>query len=80
MKCSKCGIELPEREIQLSHDVPCYLFWMKGKKHSERKQFADKYKSRWLCAECHCKYELWLIQRLIECAKEQSETYWEEKA
>lgn len=52
MKCSRfkiCGNDLPEEEIQLSHDVPKYMF--KDKKE------ADWYGRHYLCAKCHNIYE-----------------------
>lgn len=68
MKCSWCLKDFPEKEIQESHDVPCYLFWKKGKTRRERKHFADKYPRRWLCNECHEEYEDGLILSLITTA------------
>ena len=53
MKCFKCGNDFEEREIQSSHDIPCYLF--DGSDRKERKQRADKYGRHWLCEECHDK-------------------------
>ena len=55
MKCTKCGIELPERLIDESHDVPCYLF--KGIGRKQQKPQADKFGRRWLCRKCHEEYE-----------------------
>ena len=55
MKCFKCGIDLPEREIEESHDVPCYLF--KGMNRKEKKNQADRFGRHWLCKECHEQYE-----------------------
>jgi len=54
MKCLKCGIEFEEKDVQLSHDVPCYLF--EGNRQGQKNQ-ADKFKTRWLCETCHKKYE-----------------------
>jgi len=45
LKCRKCGVELPESEIQLSHDVPRY---MGG---------TDKDGRHYLCKRCHSIYE-----------------------
>ena len=45
MKCQKCGIEFPEKEIQDSHDIPKY---MGGE---------DKDGRHWLCEKCHKEYE-----------------------
>lgn len=63
MKCSNCLNDFKESEIQESHDVPCYLF--KGNRR-ERKQQADKYKRRWLCKECHEKYEIKLLKEFFD--------------
>lgn len=45
MKCSKCGIDLFEREIQNSHDIPKYAGG------------TDKDGRHWLCKKCHDIYE-----------------------
>jgi hypothetical protein len=55
MKCDKCSIDLPEREIEESHDVPCYLF--EGEFRNIRKNQADKFGRHWLCKKCHKQYE-----------------------
>jgi len=55
LKCSKCGIELPETNLQESHDVPCYMF--EGANRKEKKNKADKYGRRRLCKKCHDIYE-----------------------
>jgi DNA-directed RNA polymerase subunit RPC12/RpoP len=55
MKCSHCKEEFFDNEIQESHDVPCYLF--EGISRNVRKNQADKYGRRWLCAKCHQDYE-----------------------
>lgn len=49
MKCSKCHIDLPEKDIQLSHDVPKYMF--------EDKKEADWHGRHYLCVKCHDIYE-----------------------
>lgn len=71
MKCQKCGDEYPEREVQESHDVPCYLFI--GMSRRVSKQQADKFTRRWLCKDCHEKYEkelnIALKKRAVEFAK-----------
>lgn len=54
MKCGKCGIELPEREIELSHDIPKY---MGG---------TDKDGRHYLCRACHNTYELLVIEKCSE--------------
>jgi len=55
MRCSKCKKDFIEKDIQESHDVPCYLFM--GMNRRESKQHADKFKRRWLCIKCHKDYE-----------------------
>lgn len=55
MRCVKCKQDFPERLIEESHDVPCYLF--EGIKRNVRKNQADKYSRHWLCRGCHKKYE-----------------------
>lgn len=49
--CSKCGIKLFERELELSHDIPRY---MGG---------TDKDGRHFLCKDCHKSYELEIIKR-----------------
>lgn len=49
MICSKCFKEFPERDLELSHDVPRYMF-------SDRKE-ADKWGRHHLCKKCHDTYE-----------------------
>ncbi len=63
MRCQKCDGEFEERDIELSHNVPCYLF--EGKKRNIRKNQADKYERHNLCKQCHKNYELWLAFNLI---------------
>jgi len=55
MKCQKCGLEFQERDLQESHDVPCYLF--KGEDRKEKKNQADKFGRHRLCKKCHDLYE-----------------------
>ena len=50
LKCKKCGIVLPESEIQESHDVPKYIF------NGDKNQ-ADKWGRHYLCKKCHDIYE-----------------------
>lgn len=50
MKCSKCGSVFNESELQLSHDVPKYLF-------NGNKEIADKLGRHYLCKTCHQIYE-----------------------
>jgi len=68
MKCSCCKKDFEEKDIHESHDVPCYLFFIEAKTRRERKQFADKFTRKWLCKECHDKYERLLRDELIQTA------------
>jgi len=54
MKCKQCGRNFLEKEIQESHNVPCYLF---DGNRKGRKNQADKYGRTWLCENCHKEYE-----------------------
>lgn len=47
--CSKCEGKFEEKDLQLSHDVPRYLFFDKND--------ADKYPRHYLCKKCHDIYE-----------------------
>ena len=73
MKCSNCYTEYDEKDIQESHDVPCYLF--KGFNRNDKKNQADKYTRRWLCKRCHETYEEELRQVLINIAQSFGVTY-----
>jgi hypothetical protein len=53
MECRKCLKEFPENELQLSHDVPKYIF----NGYFEDKNLADKYGRHYLCKKCHDIYE-----------------------
>lgn len=77
MKCyfySQCGNDLPEREIEESHDVPCYLF--EGNRKGQKNQ-ADKFGRHWLCKNCHKEYENYLRLALRGIAKICSEVYFQ---
>ena len=52
--CSKCGIVLPENEIELSHDIPKYLGG------------TDLDGRRYLCRKCHDEYERFILLRVYE--------------
>ena len=75
MKCDFCGREFEEKELDQSHDVPCYLF--KGNRKGRSNQ-ADKFGRHWLCKECHEKYEEALRAFLIIKSKYFSEIYFKE--
>lgn len=55
MKCQKCLLLFPEEFLDLSHDVPVYLF--EGTTRNIRKNQADKFPRRYLCKTCHSIYE-----------------------
>lgn len=65
MKCQKCKGDFLEKDIQESHDVPCYLFYYVGSRRL-KKQEADKFPRHWLCQECHKRYEEALNLKLIQ--------------
>lgn len=54
MKCDFCKKDFEEKDIQESHDVPCYLF--EGNKKGRKNQ-ADKFGRHYLCQRCHKLYE-----------------------
>ena len=64
MKCQKCGLDFPEREIQVSHDVPVYMF--EGEDRNERRNKADKYGRHNLCKKCHDMYEKMVFAVMIK--------------
>lgn len=56
MRCDKCGEQFEEKELQESHDIPCYLFIYAGNRKGQKNQ-ADNYGRHWLCKPCHDLYE-----------------------
>lgn len=64
MNCQKCGLDFPEKEIDVSHDVPCYIF--PGSDRKEKKKIADKYGRHNLCKKCHDIYEKIIFSIMIE--------------
>jgi len=58
MKCEKCGKNFEEKDLEESHDIPCYLF--EGNRKGRKNQ-ADKYGRHYLCKKCHKEYEENLI-------------------
>jgi len=72
MKCFKCQREFEEKDLQESHNVPCYLFF--GDRRI-RKQQADHYPRRWLCIKCHKEYEEKLNKFIVNCALQFSKEY-----
>lgn len=64
MKCQKCNNEFPEKEIEVSHDVPVYMF--EGKDRKEKKQQADKYGRHNLCIKCHKTYEGYIAGVMVK--------------
>ena len=72
MKCEFCEKEFEEKDLQESHDVPCYLF--KGNRQGRKNQ-ADKFGRHWLCEDCHKKYEKCINDYLIRMAIKFAEGY-----
>jgi hypothetical protein len=77
MKCSLCKKIFLEKDIDESHDVPCYLF--KGFNRKEKKAQADKYDRHYLCKQCHESYEENLRAGLILWADKFSKQFWGNK-
>lgn len=73
--CSKCKNRFLEKDLDCSHDVPCYLF--EGNRKGQKNQ-ADKFTRRWLCRNCHKKYEYVLRLILRKTAAEYAEVYFKE--
>jgi len=71
MQCPRCKKIFLEKNIDVSHDVPCYLF--KGFNRKDKKQQADKYGRTHLCRSCHEDYEetlrLFLINKSLDFRK-----------
>jgi protein-arginine kinase activator protein McsA len=64
MICQKCNKDFPEKEIEVSHDVPVYMF--EGKDRKEKKQQADKYGRHNLCKQCHKTYEGYIAGVMVK--------------
>jgi len=77
MKCQHCGGDFIEPEIQLSHDVPCYLFCFEAVARKDRKNLADKWGRHNLCEECHMNYDLALNDQLKKWSKAFAKSYFE---
>ena len=77
MKCDKCCKDFPENEIDLSHDIPCYLF-INHQTRNERKNIADKFPRHNLCKDCHKKYEYGLNVSLKSMAFKYSKLFFGE--
>lgn len=76
MKCDFCNKEFEEKEIQESHDIPCYLF--EGNRQGRKNQ-ADKFGRHWLCKKCHKEYERRLGSFLRKQAREFALIYFKEE-
>jgi len=76
MKCMKCDIDLEEKYIEESHDVPCYLF--PGNRQGQKNQ-ADKFGRHWLCNNCHRTYEAQLRLILIKSSQAFAMNYFKEE-
>lgn len=77
MRCAHCKKNYEEKEIQLSHDIPCYLF-REAPIRRQRKQLADKYSRHWLCKKCHEDYEKELKNFLITTAQKFAERWFQD--
>ena len=66
MKCDKCGEEFDEKDLDESHNVPCYLF--EGNRKGRKNQ-ADKFGRHWLCKKHHKEYEEELCKELKQRAR-----------
>ena len=69
MLCEKCKEEFQEKDLDDSHDIPCYLFWNHGPTRKERKKIADLYPRHYLCKKCHYDYDEGLRISLVLTAK-----------
>ncbi len=63
MECQKCKNNFPESEIEVSHDVPTYLFHGDRK---ERRKIADTLGRHNLCKKCHNIYEKTVFSVMIK--------------
>lgn len=54
MKCQKCKNNFPEKELELSHDIPKYLGG------------TDKDGRHWLCKDCHDNYEYYILSSIYK--------------
>lgn len=62
--CDKCGIQGTEEvQIELSHNVPRYMFLNKNE--------ADKYGRNYLCKKCHAAYEIMAAAKGFDCLPEE---------
>lgn len=77
MKCDKCNCEFAEKEIDESHDVPCYLFYEEIGRNNKKNK-ADKYGRHYLCKDCHKKYDEGLNIVLIQAALNFSKEFFKE--
>lgn len=59
MKCSICKEEFPEKELQLSHDIPKYM----GGKDSDGRHY--------LCKRCHDIYERMVFAIMVSNLSEE---------
>ncbi len=76
MICFQCKKDFKEKDIQESHNIPCYLFVGNRK---GRKNQADKFGRHWLCQKCHKKYEYSLNLSLRIFAEKFGKEYFEKE-
>ena len=74
MICQKCKRVFEEKDLQESHNIPCYLFIYSGNRKGQKKD-ADKLGRCWLCKNCHKEYEKLLNSLLKIKALEFSRRY-----
>ena len=72
MNCDKCGELLDEKLLDLSHDVPKYIF--------KDKHEADKHGRHYLCKKCHHMYEGMVFWAMVKDLPEEIKLTMIEKA
>jgi hypothetical protein len=78
LRCDKCKKYFKEKDIDESHNIPCYMF--KGKNKKEKKQLADKYGRTLLCKKCHNIYEGLIFNELVKDLDDKTKKKMIEKA
>lgn len=74
LKCKICLNDFQEKDIQESHNIPCYLFIYSGNRKGQ-KNAADKFGRQQLCKKCHDQFEKELNDLLKDFAAVFSEKY-----
>ena len=78
MICQKCKKDFEESQIQVSHDVPIYLF--EGNERKKKKKEADQYGRHNLCIKCHDIYERILFSVLVKSLSKQTRIFLRKEA